>query len=657
LLLHLSNNRVLLVIDNLETVIDQTIRHFVRQIPNGSKIVFTSRVGLKAFDFPVDLKPFSPKEAHFYLRRACRVWGLNEIAKFPDQKIEDYCRRLQYNPLFMKWFVQGVRSGQRADAILANPKIILQFCLENVFNHLDEDAKKVAHTLLTIGGFHTQPTLSFITQFSHQRLQQALASLLSANVVVSRRADRADGEDAYSLTPLVLLYLGNYDPPSSVIQNEIVKRHNTLRSMKDEYASSDRQNVYNLAHIAIRDEADYVAARILQRALDFLRRKDFSGAEALVFEALELSPNYFEAKRVEALVAVEQRNYVKADACYQAAISLAPNHAPLRSWYAGFLARCLLDQERAIYELQAALKLDPGSASIRIELARLYLFSRQFEVAEKELANVGDLAILANKLRSKYFDLVMQVPLRQADQRCGNQDFAGALECARRARDSFSQPGFPERDPIIRSHIVKFMSRCLPDLRRGARDQPDLAEIKSLEAWVTSLSPSSGSHPKIGEDAPLTITEGVDKGHGPLISSSVNRNFAFIKQRNSNLFFHRSEWMSDIDFLDLPEGTIVEFEEGQNSQGLCAVNVRVATTVVHHKASGLNIESEVEYISGEIQTLHETFGFISTSSGQSYFFHRNNLRHGIHFDGLSTGCCVKFKLGSNHRGVCADDVH
>jgi LuxR family glucitol operon transcriptional activator len=42
LLTHLKNNKILLVIDNLETVIDNTIRELVRKLPQGSKILFTT---------------------------------------------------------------------------------------------------------------------------------------------------------------------------------------------------------------------------------------------------------------------------------------------------------------------------------------------------------------------------------------------------------------------------------------------------------------------------------------------------------------------------------------------------------------------------------------------------------------------------------------
>ena len=42
----LKENKILLIIDNLETVLDQSIREFAEDVPGESKLVFTSRVPL-----------------------------------------------------------------------------------------------------------------------------------------------------------------------------------------------------------------------------------------------------------------------------------------------------------------------------------------------------------------------------------------------------------------------------------------------------------------------------------------------------------------------------------------------------------------------------------------------------------------------------------
>jgi LuxR family transcriptional regulator, glucitol operon activator len=98
LLTHLTNNKILLIIDNLETVIDNTIRDLVRKLPQGSKILFTTRIGLGAFDFPIPLLPLAKKEAAFYFRRAAQVFGVNDLASATNQIVDGFCEKLQNNP-------------------------------------------------------------------------------------------------------------------------------------------------------------------------------------------------------------------------------------------------------------------------------------------------------------------------------------------------------------------------------------------------------------------------------------------------------------------------------------------------------------------------------------------------------------------------------
>ena len=53
---YFSEFKILLFIDNLETILDDRIRSFVGNIPQGSKIVITSRIGLGAYEYPIRLK-------------------------------------------------------------------------------------------------------------------------------------------------------------------------------------------------------------------------------------------------------------------------------------------------------------------------------------------------------------------------------------------------------------------------------------------------------------------------------------------------------------------------------------------------------------------------------------------------------------------------
>jgi tetratricopeptide (TPR) repeat protein len=271
--------------------------------------------------------------------------------------------------LFIKWFVQAVRAGQRPEAILANPKLILNYCLSNVYQHLDDQARHVLTALVCIGGFHSQATISFLTNLDSTKTQSALSILISANLVISRQARNLQEDETYTLSDLARLYLQNYATPSKDEQRVYLTRKRQLASVRDEVEGLLNQNPYDMDNISVQSDGDYVVARVLLEAIWNIKKRDYDAAEKRVQAALDLSPNFFEVKRVEAGVASLQSNFVRAHAAYEAAISLAPNHAPLRLWYGDFLSKQLHESQGAIEQYEQGLRIEPGSPHILMALA------------------------------------------------------------------------------------------------------------------------------------------------------------------------------------------------------------------------------------------------------------------------------------------------
>jgi LuxR family transcriptional regulator, glucitol operon activator len=192
--------------------------------------------GLGAYNFPLTLRPFNPRDSRFYFRRTAQIWGVNVFHKLPDETVLQYCERLQHNPLFIKWFIQTVRAGRRPEAVLANPKILLQFCLQNVFEYLTEDAKLVAWALLTLGGSRVQSAIAYVTGLPNDRTEIALTNLISANVISMKPPHSIEQDAAYGLSPLAQYYLANSNSPSDELQQKFIRLNNELRSAKDEFS-------------------------------------------------------------------------------------------------------------------------------------------------------------------------------------------------------------------------------------------------------------------------------------------------------------------------------------------------------------------------------------------------------------------------------------
>ena len=642
LLLHLTNNRILLVIDNLETVIDQNIRTLVRQVPTGSRILFTTRIGLGAFDFPIPLSPFNKKEASFYFRRTAQVWGLSDLSTSSPAVVDGYCEKLQYNPLFIKWFVQSVRAGKRPTQITSNPKLFLEFCLQNVFNSLNSDAKRVASTLASLNGPQTVAGIAYFTDLDSLTIQSALSLLITSNLVSSERGRSSEDEDRYYLSHLARMYIQSFIRVGLEQQKILISKQNALRSAQEEFSARAGADIFDIKNVYVRDKDDYIVAQILTRAIEDVFRKNLARAETEIQRAKDLSPNYFEVHRVTAMLNIAQEDYFAAEAAYEAAISLASERAPLRLWFAGFLSRQLGDQDRAIEHLQKAESLAPESAFVKLEFARVLQYQRRFDDAENRLKSIQDIDKLSSRTRRMHLDLIIQNDLRKSEHLCSQLRYTEALECLAKAKSTLEATPQALIDSYTERH-VSHARRHFPLLRDAFKGLADEAKLEEIIEWL--LNPARWAREQSERSAPQVAGRPVASqpqdvpNRGRL--RDLHKTFGFIESGGgARYFFHRTSWESKRDYLDLGEGFIVDFEIGETDKGPCALGVRP----MGQERPANKVLANGSTVLGAIKSLEKTFGFITLDVGGDLFFHRSNCTPTTKFNRLAVGDRVRCVL-------------
>jgi LuxR family transcriptional regulator, glucitol operon activator len=575
----LSEFKVLLVIDNLETILDERIREFAADIPNGSKILFTTRVGLGAYDYPIELRPLAEKEAVDYFRRVCEVYGLDELRRRDSEYIRSACGRLQFNTLAIKWFAQAVRAGGKPAAILADPKLVLKFCFENVITGLSDNARMTLNALVVTARPQTISSLHYIVGLDTVALSASLRELRAANLVTVVPSKALVGDDTYQVTSIANLYIRNYFAPPIEVQSDIRKKQQQLSRARDNaHSINEGLIVYNQSYIFIRGdhtESDTVVAEYLKNALAAIRYDRVHEAEDLIQRAKDMSPNFFEVHRVEAFIAQYQRNTLRAESCYERAISLRPESAPLRRWYGGFLLR-INETLRSREELGEAVRLDPDAAILRIELARSCIRLRDFESALQELGKV-DVADLNQRETKQTVETWLQLYLGKIE----TSTSSGELDNAFSAVDGLSD--YIDNIPkglLDNKHLqtIERMDRALARLnteeRGGERGGFAIATGQKLKRLV-------------GVDAAfdaLNEQDAADNGgkHSPGPATGViktlfiDKKFGFIRDNGgTDWFFHRSEMNQPSQFSTLAQGTAVKFEYGSNDKGPCATAVEI----------------------------------------------------------------------------------
>jgi LuxR family glucitol operon transcriptional activator len=160
--------KILLVVDNYETVTDKSLRPLLTSVPPGSKVLLTSRIGLGELEIRYKLDPLDERTSVDLLRRSSRALNVPILYEAGDKKLERYCSLLYFNPLLIKWFTQSVSVGSDPERLVSKSSAsfdeVLRYCFENLLSRLQGDEQRVLHFLAASRRPLTSTELLFLTQ-------------------------------------------------------------------------------------------------------------------------------------------------------------------------------------------------------------------------------------------------------------------------------------------------------------------------------------------------------------------------------------------------------------------------------------------------------------------------------------------------------------
>ena len=356
---YMSMFKLLIIIDNLETVLDDRITEFVSQIKEGSKILITSRIGLGAFEVPVKLAPMTNDESVFLLRTLIKCREINILQKINSETLSGYCQKMNNNPGHIKWFISTIQTGKRPEEVLQNPDIFLDYCMSNVYSFIDDASKSVLRAMLCINNELSQAELMYVSEMETVKLQKSIQQLLRTNMVCMRSNPvGSSSETKYEIAELARRYLQNKFPMRSEEYKKYSEAYAKLVREKERYKPYDTGNEYSINKINVRSNSDFVIAKKLQDAIEATRRKRYDDADQIIEDVKRLAPEYYEVRRIEAWVRTNQGNFSAANDSYQAAVDLNPNNSALRLWFGLFLMNHVNDTKNATIQFKEAYRIN-----------------------------------------------------------------------------------------------------------------------------------------------------------------------------------------------------------------------------------------------------------------------------------------------------------
>jgi len=481
---YLGTFKIALFIDNLETIMDQTIHSFVSSLPDGSKIIITSRIGLGAYEYPIKLGGIEEGYAAKLIRTLGQLRSVKSIATQDENTLRRYANRMYLNPGYIKWFVSAVQTGVAAETVLQNSSLFLEFCMSNVYQFLSQDARDLTSTMQCAPGWKDIAELSYLSGFEAIRIQKALQELMTTNMLAeSSKPTGGSIKTTYQLAELARAYLNKHHRPSNAFQQKVKANRNKLNSVV-EMRSATNGNKYSPLNIKVRSKADRVIVKMLHDAMKHLRAAANEPAYEILEEAKRLAPDYFEVPRVLAYFHQKNGNYPEARESHELAIALAPNTSQLHYWFGKFILHEEESVDEAVEQFELARKLDSGSAEIAISLSRGYMFQHKFsEVRELLLELSGKIDVLEDGLKKIYYDTRVQLNYRESDFSCQNGDVGLSVAAIRRMREEFDALPDIYKDTFMRSKLGKSVITAQRLLRMTAGTE-DYAFISDLLDWI-----------------------------------------------------------------------------------------------------------------------------------------------------------------------------
>ena len=556
---YLEHFKVLLILDNMETVLDQRLRDFLLDLPMGSKVIITSRIGL-GIENPVSLAPLSGDDSTRLLLKLARVRNVKALQSLRPPVLNSMVQAMKGHPAYIRWFVAGVQAGKRPEELLHENDLLLEFCMSNVYGHLNRNARSVLRSMQVLPGRRSQAELAFLNNYSAGDIQSSLLELITTNFIQMQGTSTGQTtETTYQLTDFGKQYLDKQHSVEPIERATYEGRSQSLSNLGLRLQAESTASPYDPQTLDIQGPGDFSTARLLRDALRSFDRGDADGALLICREAQKLSPGYHESWRVEAYIQAGLRDVTAARAAYERAYELAPESATLSYLYGSFLVNDAVDLSLGLKLLQKAAVLTQAPPIVVNEIAWAHIQLRDFEAAITSASHAITLKP-DNQEGSAAMVMGVRAGVYEAEKRVGNAQFEAAVEIIEVAVNLVESGRVEMLSGEPEDRIVQLIDISEMLLRRVDDD----FIIGSLENFSARL-----------KDRLRSIDPSLlDRRIGQVTNIPPEKLFGFARSWGRDYFFHLRDLMDDAEWSYLGAGSTVAFcpEEGQ--KGLRATVLR-----------------------------------------------------------------------------------
>lgn len=399
--------KTLLIIDNLESITTEEIMHFLKEVPDKSKVLITSRNGLGELENRYKLKEMNSDDSKTYFRLLSQYYGLELFRREKKELTSLIVDDLYSSPLSIKWFITSIFFGTDESSLIANKKDLISFSMSNIIDKLSSNQKDILSLFLLQGRPLVFGEIDFYIDNNTEDIVSDISVLLSTSMLELKGAN-------YQINSMAKDYLSIHNPPNNAMTLLISKKRSDLNNILQDIKLKKEASPFLPQSLFGNMDSNNkkISSYYLIQALENSEKENWSEAYALIERAREIAPDYFEVYKIKAFINAENMNLYEAINSYRTAIENAENgfqKATVYYLFSIFYKLKMNDYEEANKLIDEAIKNFPDSKEILLEKSRVLVYLAQYDEAEKVLLtiqpSVDDTDKYKNQFASRYADL------------------------------------------------------------------------------------------------------------------------------------------------------------------------------------------------------------------------------------------------------------
>jgi len=191
----LTQQRTLLIIDNLETIDDERVNSLIRELPEPTKCIVTTRHRIDVA-YPIRLTGLSQKEAYEFIEQECR----KKDVTLSSEHVELLFKRTGGVPLAVVWSIAQMGYGYNPESVfrrLGEPNAdVIKFCFDGAVKHIKNKPSFLLLTAIALGGKSSRSFLKSVTDLSELDCDDGLVELEKLSLINKQK-------DTFEILPLV----------------------------------------------------------------------------------------------------------------------------------------------------------------------------------------------------------------------------------------------------------------------------------------------------------------------------------------------------------------------------------------------------------------------------------------------------------------------